>query len=363
MSTSDVTREGIRGAHPGREALTGAVSTLDGHRRDHPSRRRVRRGEPEFRSYYDKPVLNQIVWEPRDIAGYLFLGGLAGASSVLAAGADLTDRPDLARPLKYTALGAITGSVAALVNDLGRPARFVNMLRVLKWTSPMSVGSWILAAYGPLAGAAAVSQATGILPGLGRTAAVGAAALGPAVAAYTAPLICDTAVPAWHEGYREMPFVFVGSAAAAAGGMGMATAPVEQAAPARRAAVLGSVLETAALWRMEHRMGMVAKPYREGRSGGLMRAAKILTVAGAAGALLGGRNRAVSAVAGAALLAGSACTRFGVFSAGVASAADPKYTVVPQRQRLEERKTDAAISAAKAAASSPSPGPEEPSDS
>ncbi|MBV2363666.1 NrfD/PsrC family molybdoenzyme membrane anchor subunit [Streptomonospora nanhaiensis] len=352
MSTSDVTREGIRGAHPGREALTGAVSTLDGHRREHPRGRRIRRGEPEFRSYYDKPVLNQIVWEPRDIAGYLFLGGLAGASSVLAAGADLTGRPGLARPLKYTALGAITGSVAALVNDLGRPARFVNMLRVLKWTSPMSVGSWILMAYGPLAGAAAVSQATGILPGLGRAAALGAGAVGPAVAAYTAPLICDTAVPAWHEGFREMPFVFVGSAAAAAGGMGMATAPVSQAGPARRAAVLGSALETAALWRMERRMGMVAEPYRTGRSGLLMRAAKALTVGGAVGALLGARSRRVSAVAGAALLAGSACTRFGVFHAGVASAADPKYTVVPQRRRLEERKAAEANESAQAAASS-----------
>lgn len=339
MSTSDVTKEGIRGARPGREAMTGAVS--DGHR-PQESPDRGRGGGSEFRSYYGQPVLNQITWKPRDIGGYLFLGGLAGASSVLAAGADLTGRPDLARPLRYTALGAVSGSLAALIHDLGRPERFLNMLRVIKWTSPMSVGTWILVCYGPLAGAAAVSQATGVLPGAGRLAGLGAGAIGPAVAAYTAPLICNTAVPAWHEGYREMPFVFVGSGAAAAGGMGMITAPVGQAGPARRAGVVGSALENAAVATMERRMGMIAEPYKQGRGGALMRAAKVLTIGGAVGALVGGRSRTVSAIAGAALVAGSACTRFGVFKAGQDSAADPKYTVVPQRQRIRDRERAAA---------------------
>ncbi|RNL84447.1 polysulfide reductase [Halostreptopolyspora alba] len=311
-----------------------------------------RRGEPEhtrssdtpevsgteFRSYYGQPVLNQIVWEGRDIAGYLFLGGLAGASSGLAAGADLTGRPDLARPLKYTALGAVSGSLVALIHDLGRPTRFLNMLRVFRPTSPMNMGSWLLAGYGPVAGVAAVTEATGLFPRTGRAAAVGAGVVGPAVATYTAPLICDTAVPAWHEGYREMPFVFVGSAAAASGGMGMLTAPLDQAAPARRAAVFGSALETAAVARMEHRLGMLAEPYQSGRGGALMRTAKVLSLAGAAGALLSGRSRVLSAVSGAALVAGSACARFGIFEAGVRSAADPKYTVVPQRQRLREKR-------------------------
>jgi hypothetical protein len=41
-----------------------------------------------------------------------------------------------------------------------------------------------------------------------------------------------------------------------------------------------------------------------------------------------------SALAGAAYLAAGVCTRFGVFEAGRASAADPKYVVVPQRERL-----------------------------
>jgi DMSO reductase anchor subunit len=320
-------------APPERTAVTGA-------RRG----RRRRRGEQpmvpdaEFRSYYGKPVLNKPTWQELDIAGYLFLGGLAGASSVLAAGAQLTGRPGLARGCKTGALVAISGSLYALIHDLGRPARFVNMLRVVKPSSPMSIGSWLLAAYGPAAGAAAVSDLTGILPRTGRLAAFGAALLGPAVASYTAPLIANTAVPTWHEGHRELPFVFVGSAASAAGGLGMLTAPVTEAGPARRAAVLGAALELAAVKRMERGMGLAADPLRTGKAGRLMKAAEMLTVAGAVlGGVLGRRSRLAAALGGAASLAGSACTRFGIFHAGVASAEDPKYTVQPQRERLGKR--------------------------
>ncbi|MDT7725518.1 MAG: hypothetical protein QOI21_2094 [Actinomycetota bacterium] len=293
--------------------------------------------DAEFRSYYGKPVLNKPTWAAADIAGYLFLGGLAGASSVLAAGADITGRDRLAESLKTGALVAISGSMFALVHDLGKPERFLNMLRVFKPSSPMSVGSWILACYGPQAGIAAVTSLTGWFPRVGRVATVGAGLLGPAVAAYTAVLVSDTAVPTWHDGHREMPFVFAGSAAGAAAGLGMLATPIAQAAPARRAALFGAALEITALKRMKSRMGLTAEPLEKGTAGKLMRAAEALTVGGALlGGLLGGRSRTAAVVGGAASLAGSACTRFGIFHAGVASAEDPKYTVVPQRERLAE---------------------------
>jgi DMSO reductase anchor subunit len=334
VSGSDVTREGQRGARPGSEALTGV----------HAGRRGRRRGgeQPmvppaEFSSYYGKPVINSPVWHSPDIPGYLFLGGLAGASSVLAAAADLTGRPGLSRAAKAGAIAGGGLSVLALIHDLGRPARFVNMLRVLKVTSPMSVGSWLLGAYVPAAGAAALSALTGRLPRTGMAATAGAAALGPAVASYTAALICDTAVPAWHDGFREMPFVFAGSAASAAGGLGLLAAPVAENTPARNAALFGTALELAAAQRMEKRMGMVAEPYHTGRSGRYMRLGQALAAAGAAGAVLGRRSRAVSALAGAAFLGSSVATRWGIFHAGMASAEDPKYTVIPQRERLRRK--------------------------
>jgi hypothetical protein len=102
--------------------------------------------------------------------------------------------------------------------------------------------------------------------------------------------------------------------------------------------LLGSAVELAALKAMERRMGMVAEPLHTGKAGRLMRAAEGLTVAGAlVGGLAGRRSRLAAVVGGLASLAGSACTRFGLFHAGVASAEDPKYTVQPQRARLEAR--------------------------
>ncbi|TDB85644.1 polysulfide reductase [Actinomadura sp. KC216] len=313
-----------------------------------PGRRRGRhRGEKamvpdaEFTSYYGKPILNPPVWKAYDVAGYFFLGGLAGAGSVLAAGAQLTGRPVAARALKISSLAAIGGSTAALIHDLGRPKRFVNMLRVMKPTSPMSVGSWLLAVYGPAAGAAAVLDVTGLFPRLGGAATAAAAALGPAVSTYTAVLAADTAVPAWHEGHRELPFVFAGSAVAAASGMALVAAPPRETGPMRTAAVLGAGLELAAAKVLERRAGLAAEPYKKGKAGRFVRAGEILSAAGTAGSvLLGGhalsgrRRHAAAALCGTALLAGSACTRFGVFHAGMQSARDPKYTVIPQRERL-----------------------------
>ena len=246
--------------------------------------RRTRRGQrgeqsmvpsAEFRSYYGRPIIKKPVWQAPDVPGYLFLGGLAGASSALAASAELSGRPELARISKVAAAGAIGLSMVALIRDLGRPARFHHMLRVFKPTSPMSVGSWLLAGYGPAAGVAGATAVTGLLPRTGQAATAVAAVLGPGVAAYTAALLSDTAVPAWHDAHRELPYLFVSSAATAAGGL--------------------------------------------------------------TAAALSGRSRAVAALAGTALVASSALTRFGVFFAGVESARDPKYTVAPQRARLRNK--------------------------
>jgi DMSO reductase anchor subunit len=334
VSTSDVTKDGIRGERPGRNALVGEGTGRPGrHRRERGDRPMV--PDAGFTSYYGRPILNKPTWEARDIAGYFFLGGLAGAGSVMAAGASLTRRPVTARALKISSLLAIGGSAAALIHDLGRPERFHHMLRVLKPTSPMSVGSWLLSAYGPAAGAAAVLDVTGLFPGLGRAATAGAAALGPAVAAYTAVLAADTAVPAWHDAYRELPFVFTGSATVAAAGMALIAGPIRENGPARGAAVLGTLVESAATKVMERRLGMVAEPYRQGRAGKLMKAAEVLSLAGSAGAaLLAGRSRTAAVLSGTALIAASACARFGIFHAGVQSASDPKYVVEPQRERL-----------------------------
>jgi formate-dependent nitrite reductase membrane component NrfD len=302
--------------------------------------------DADFRSYYGRQVIKTPVWKQPDVPVYLFVGGIAGASAILAEGAALAGLPVLRRTTRLAAAGGVTIGTVFLVHDLGRPSRFLNMLRVFKPTSPLSVGSWILAPFGGLAAAAAASEVTGIARPLGRLAGVGAAVLGAPLATYTAALLADTAVPAWHEAYRELPFLFAGSASAAAGGLAMVTTPVTEAGPARRLAVAGVALDLAAERRMEHRLGMLAEPYQEHRPGRFLRAARALNLAGAAGSVLAGRSRAAAVVSGTALMGASLLTRFAVFQAGLASAKDPKYTVVPQRARVDARSSTSGPDAA-----------------
>jgi formate-dependent nitrite reductase membrane component NrfD len=303
--------------------------------------------DAEFSSYYNRPVLKPPVWEWK-IAAYLFTGGLAAGTSVIAAGADLTGRPRLRRVGWLGCFGALLASMWFLVSDLGRPERFHHMMRVAKPTSPMSVGTWILTAFGPGAGLAAMveliparwrpSRVARLLRWLSRPAGVASAGLAPAVASYTAVLLAHTAVPGWNEVRNELPFVFAGSAAASGGGFCMLLTPPSEAGPARAFAAAGAAGELLAVRVMDRRMGLIREAYQHGHVGHLRHASEICTVAGLVGTVLvASRGRVGAAASGLALLAGSALQRFSVFEAGVATTKDPRYVVVPQRQRLRER--------------------------
>ncbi|MEU3888682.1 NrfD/PsrC family molybdoenzyme membrane anchor subunit [Streptomyces sp. NPDC029041] len=288
--------------------------------------------EAEFRSYYGRPILKRPTWKVPDVPGYLFLGGTAGASATMAVLADLTSRPELARVGRSVAAVGALASVAALIHDLGRPERFLNMLRVFKPTSPLSVGSWIIGPFSALATASAAAELTGTFSRPGRLAGIGSGVLGPAMCTYTAVLLADTAVPAWHEAYPELPLVFGGSALACGAGAALCVPGVDHRPPTRMG-LLGAGMELAALRGMERRLGLVGEPYVTGRPGRLLRLSKSLTAVGTGLSLLGRRSPVASALAGAAYLGAGLCTRFGVFEAGLASAQDPKYVVLPQRRR------------------------------
>lgn len=284
-------------------------------------------------SYYGRPILKEPVWKP-EVPLYFFTGGLAGASSVLSFAARIARRRRLAKTSLYVATAAELVSPALLVSDLGRPERFLNMLRVFKVTSPMSVGSWILAASGASTTAEAACEALGVLPRLRLLPAALSAALGAPLATYTAALVSDTAVPVWHEARRELPFVFGASACATAAAAATMLLPAPESEPARRLAVGGVIAEGIATQAMERRLGFLGEPYRQGAAGALSRAAK---ASSAAGALLlarnGGTSRAASVVGGALIISGGLALRFAVFKAGVQSARDPKYVVQSQRAR------------------------------
>jgi len=286
-----------------------------------------------MRSYYGRPVLKEPVWQP-EIPWYFFTGGLAGGSSVLSLVARMAGNETLARRSLYVGAVADIVSPALLVSDLGRPERFLNMFRVFKVTSPMSVGSWILGVSGGASATAALLEATGRLKAVRLAAEVVSALSGAPLAVYTATLVSDTAIPAWHEARKELPFLFGSSAVASAGAAAAIVVPTAEAGPARRLAVGGVLVENAVFKLMEKRLGMLGEPYSKGESGKYKQVALACTTGGAA--LLAGpgrKSRLAAAAGGALVLAGEVAVRWSVFKAGFQSARDPKYTVLPQRER------------------------------
>jgi len=299
-------------------------------------------------TYYGRPIVKPPVWKP-EIPFYFFFGGLAGASATLAAAATFAGRPALARRAWAGAFVGVTVSPLLLIKDLGKPSRFLYMLRVFKITSPMSVGAWLLAANG---GATSLAAGLNLLDEDRRGGApeVLAAALGAPLATYTAALVTHSAIPAWSEARTEMPFVFAASATASAAGAAILTVPADEAEPARRLGIAAAIAEEGITALMDRRLGPLAESYEQGTAGRFGKAARALTAAGALAfaasdpalplSLSKRRRSTLSMAGGALLLAGSVCKRWSVFKAGFQSAEDPAQTVRAQRERMNGRSAE-----------------------
>jgi formate-dependent nitrite reductase membrane component NrfD len=288
-------------------------------------------------SYYGRPIVKEPVWEP-EIPWYMFTGGVAGGCSVLHGIARLTGNHRLAKRSLYLGAAMELVSPLLLISDLGRPERFLNMLRTFKVTSPMSVGSWTLVVSSGSSITAATLEAAGKLRPVKWAAELVSFASGPPLATYTGALIANTANPAWSEARDELPFLFGASAAASAGAMTAMLTPPRYAGPARRAAIAGAAAELATMLLMEKKLGFVGEVYKQGEAGRYARLSKACVAAGAAVlALRGKRNRAAAIAGGALVTAGEVALRWSVFKAGFQSARDPRYTVIPQKERLAAR--------------------------
>jgi hypothetical protein len=288
----------------------------------------------ETRSYYGQPVIKQPTWT-WEIPVYFFTGGLAGASAGLAYLSGLRGNEVLARRAWMTSFGAIGVSPPLLISDLGRPARFLNMLRMFKLTSPMSIGSWILSVSGAATAVAAANELGGLFPRASRIARPAAAVAGLPLSTYTAALIANTAVPPWHEARRWLPVVFGSGAALSAGAAAVAVTPIEHARPARRLALAAAAVELGSKELMQRSIGEVAEPYEQGAAGRFNNLSRACIVAGA-GLLArrGGASRGAAAVAGGLLCAGALSARLSTMRAGFQAAADPKYVIGPQRAAI-----------------------------
>jgi hypothetical protein len=280
-------------------------------------------------------VIKEPVWT-WEIPTYFFTGGMAGASAGLAYLSELRGNETLARRSWAVALAGVTLSPALLTFDLGKPTRFLNMLRMFKVTSPMSVGSWVLSASGATTVLAAANAWTGLFPTAGLLARPAAALLGLPLSTYTAALLSNTAVPAWHEARRTLPFVFASGAALSAGSAAVALTPPEHARPARRLALAAAVADVAMKELMVKQLGAQGEAYKQGAANVFRQATRGLVGTGATILFrLGGRSRPAAAAAGVLLCAGALSARWSTFKAGFQSASDPKFVVGPQRDAIE----------------------------
>jgi formate-dependent nitrite reductase membrane component NrfD len=292
-------------------------------------------------SYYGRPVIKEPVWT-WEIPAYFFTGGLSGGSSILSLSAKLFGNEKLSRTALYVGAAAHLVSPPLLIADLGRPERFHHMMRVFKVTSPMNVGAWILLINGGASNTAALLELAGRLRPVKLLAEIVSALSGPPLATYTGVLLGDTAIPVWHEGRHELPWLFGASAAASAGAAACAFLDPDEAGPARRLAVGAVAVEGALMQTMELRLGEVGEVYRRGAAGKLAWAAKALAGGGATLLAKRGRqSRRAAALGGALICAGEVCLRYSVMRAGFQSARDPKYTVKPQRERANRNGTKA----------------------
>jgi formate-dependent nitrite reductase membrane component NrfD len=280
----------------------------------------VQDSEKSLTTYYGQPMLKQPVWI-WTVPAYFYVGGVAGAALVLGAAAQIQDDDgslwSLIRTSRWIGLvGEASGSIL-LIADLGRPERFLNMLRVLNIRSPLSIGSWVLAAGGALAGASVA------LPRLLRDAAgLAAGALGIPLAGYTGVLLANSTIPVWKGAHRSLPVLFVASAVASCASLleMMEFSPREERI-VRTFGVMGKAAELICMKSLESEVSSnrkVGGPLRSGFPGALWTASKVLTAASLVVTLMPGQSRKNRVAGVLGTLAGIGL-RFAVFHAGVRS--------------------------------------------
>lgn len=273
-------------------------------------------------TYYGLPVVKAPKWKAY-VPIYLYVGGVAGGAAVLAGVSRFSPALEelSLRSRKLTAIGVPLGT-ALLVADMGRPSRFLNVLRVFRPTSVVNVGSWLLSACG------AASVASVFLPKPAADAALGITAIsGAFVATYTGALLSNTAIPLWSRGRRTMPFLFAAASAASTGWILLPGATGTAAVRSlQRLAVAGQIAELALGRVLEREVGpRAAAPLRSP----MWTASQALGTAAVLVALTtrtsGGRwiAAALGTAAGLAL-------RFAVHDGGIRSARDPLAVLEPR---------------------------------
>ena len=279
--------------------------------------------------YYGIPLLKKPQWK-WEVPLYFFVGGAAGSAAVIGAMANWVGRdPELRRNARLVAAAGGMISTGLLVADLGRPARFLNMLRVFKKQSAMSVGAWTLAAFSSFAGATAFAELLNEhfdfapVQVLGHISEAFSAALGLPFHNYTGVLIGATAIPVWNQNITTLPIHFGMS------GVNSAVAILELLGhnnPALNLLAIGaSAFETYEGLHLEQRPEAALEPLKHGLSGWITRLGGVLSGPAPLSLRLAAQisgSRKMRRAACWAAIAGSLLTRYGWMAAGKSSAQD-----------------------------------------
>lgn len=297
--------------------------------RQDPSRQA---GSP--RDYYRLPLLKEPVWI-WSVPAYFYVGGVAGGCAVLAAALPAKRRfASLASWCQLLAFAGVTAGPALLTWDLGKMSRFLNMLRVFRPSSPMSVGSWSLAGTGAMA-------TLSLLLGnkTPRPVRYGTAVGGAMVAGYTGVLLGNTANPLWLEKRRLLPPLFISSAiASTAGALEMLPLNRHEEKVVQRFGMIGKIGEAAAMVAMERRTPANSEAVYgvgKGRGGLLWNAAKVALVAGAVLDLIPAKSPGRRKASGVLTTLGAICLRFALLETGKDAAREPQAVIGPQRRRMQ----------------------------
>ncbi len=268
-------------------------------------------------SYYGLPLLKPPVWT-WEVPAYFFVGGAAGASAVIGFAARIT-RSDarLVRDARWIAAIGATLSAPLLIADLGRPERFLNMLRVFKRQSPMSVGAWILAAFG-----GASTTAVLLRGALADIASAASAVAGLGMATYTGVLIGATAIPVWSKHVVLLPIHFGASALGSA--VSLLQLRGHDDVALNNVGVAAAAFETLTGFAIEGRRDRESEPLRRGTSGVTIRIGGFLSGPLPLLLRLVGRTKRARKAAAVSALLGSLITRVAWVEAGRRSANDPR---------------------------------------
>jgi formate-dependent nitrite reductase membrane component NrfD len=284
------------------------------------------------------PMMNKPVWT-WEVPLYFWFGGIASGSSFVGLACDLAGDHRSAATARKVALAALLPSPPLLIKDLGRPARFANMLRLFKPRSPMNMGAWCLTAFGAVGSAAVAAD---LLKQRRVARALGGvnALLGGYLGSYTGVLLAVTAVPLWARSRMFLGPIFV-LTATATGAAATRLTLVATGLPSghRTRTALGTVETGAIIAELalstinERRLGELGEPLERGRAGVLFRGAKAGVATGVALRALRRHGVAVHHVASALYLLSGLAFRYAWVEAGKISAADDHAVARMSREK------------------------------